>query len=170
MAYISEKNMLRTNDNRVKEEYREMLYEESGITYINSERREFRLDLYYDEDTEIRYDTPHFRIVYTKEAWLQKFMERLEKALIIRYEDSADEAEFEGEILGFMSDTGYEESTATYTDKLKTMQIQIFLLNNQTRRLIVEFETRRDRTNFLNILLKADDVTLDASDAMGPPL
>ena len=97
-------------------------------------------------------------------------MERLEKALIIRYEDSADEAEFEGEILGFMSDTGYEESTATYTDKLKTMQIQIFLLNNQTRRLIVEFETRRDRTNFLNILLKADDVTLDASDTMGPPL
>ena len=45
MAYISEKNMLRTNDNRVKEEYREMLYEESVITYLNSGRRDFRLDL-----------------------------------------------------------------------------------------------------------------------------
>ena len=165
MAYIWEKT-LRTNDNRVKEEYREMLYEESVSSYVSAETHKlthetFCLDLFYDEDTEIRYDTAHFKIVYTKEAWLQKFMERLKKALIIRYEDSADEAEFEGEILGFMSDTGYEESTATYTDKLKTMQIQIFLLNNQTRRLIVEFETRRDRTNFLNILLKADDVTME---------
>ena len=162
MAYIWEnwEKTLRTNDNRVKEEYREMLYEES-VFHFNLIHRDFHLDLFYDEDTEIRYDTAHFKIVYTKEAWLQKFMERLKKALIIRYEDSADEAEFEGEILGFMSDTGYEESTATYTDKLKTMQIQIFLLNNQTRRLIVEFETRRDRTNFLNILLKADDVTME---------
>ncbi len=55
----------------------------------------------------------------------------------------------------------YEESTVTYTDKFETIRITIFDLENQTRKFIVEFKTRRDRTNFLNILDKAKDITLD---------
>ena len=216
MAYIGDikQDILRTNDDRVKEEYREIFYEESGIHYTRVVRdddwvqeykpkivdgedqffdsiadmfrrvryvrrskprvkgwvrlpdpemplKEFCLALFYCGDRNILSHC-FFAIKYTKEAELKKFKERLEKAFIIRYEDSI-EHEREGDefIPSRTLELMYEESTITYTDKFETIRITIFDLGNQTRKFVVEFKARRDRTNFLNMLDKAKDITLD---------
>jgi hypothetical protein len=214
MAYIwdREQEILRTNDNWVKEEYREIVYEESVHHYTRVVRdddtvqeykpkivdgkdqffedthdmfsrvryvrrsdpmvkgwvrlpepemplKEFCLALFYCDDRNVL--STFFEIKYTKEAELKKFMERLEKAFIIRYEDSIeDEREGDEFIPSRTFELMYEESMVTYTDKFETIQITIFDLKNQTRKFIVEFKARRDRTNFLNILDKAKDITL----------
>jgi hypothetical protein len=198
----------------VKEEYREIVYEESEIHYTRAVRdddmvkeykpkivdgedqffedihdmfsrvryvrrsdpmvkgwvrllepemplKEFCLALFYCDDRNILTHC-FFAIKYTKQAELKKFKERLEKAFIIRYEDSIeDEREGDEFIPSRTFELMYEESTVTYTDKFETIRITIFDLENQTRKFIVEFKARRDRTNFLNILDKAKDITLD---------
>ena len=43
---------------------------------------------------------------------------------------------------------------------MEVRRITIFDIVNQARKLIIEFETRRDRTNFINIFEKTSGVRL----------
>jgi hypothetical protein len=43
---------------------------------------------------------------------------------------------------------------------MEVIRITIFDIVNQARKLIIEFETRRDRTNFINIFEKTSGVRL----------
>lgn len=159
MSYIFGKGTsgdLVTKDKRVRKKYRSISYEERVIGYGNDPREYFCLLLFYCED-----NCPggHIEIEFHKEIEFDKFKTRLEKAFVIRYEDTPRESEGD-EFIG-PGEHVYEESVITYANKLRTRRLSIFDCCDQKRKFIVEFENKRDRTNFMNILNKASKMDLN---------
>jgi len=163
MSYIWGKGTsgnLITKDKRVKEEYRSISYQEHVIGCEDDPEESFCLSLFYSED-----DCPegHIEIEFHKEIDFDKFKTRLEKAFVVRYEDTPDKREIEGDDLigSGGSNIMYEKSVTTYANKLRIRRLTILGVMDQKRKFIVEFENKRDRRNFINILNKASRLALN---------
>ena len=192
---------LRTTDDRVPQEYREICCEQYIYTFAQSSGDHYRLTLYYPffnlRSEVVNPDSPKevvrisgsssevppkhaevssvkpIEIEFTKEADMEKFKTRLAKAFVIRYEDSPEIKIWKGDVedLDFDEEDDfigwniwprliYDLELITYADKMEVRRITIFDIVNQARKLIIEFETRRDRTNFINIFEKTSGVRL----------
>jgi hypothetical protein len=192
---------LRTTDDRVPQEYREICCEEFIYTQGGRVAEHYCLSLYYPffnlRSEVVNPDSPKevvrisgsssevppkhaevssvkpIEIEFTKEADMEKFKTRLAKAFVIRYEDSPEIKIWKGDVedLDFDEEDDfigwniwprliYDLELITYADKMEVRRITIFDIVNQARKLIIEFKTRRDRTNFINILEKTSGVRL----------
>ena len=197
---------LRTTDDRVPQEYREICCEQYIYTFAQSiegfnSGDHYCLTLYYPffnlRSEVVNPDSPKevvrisksssevppkhaevssvkpIEIEFTKEADMEKFKTRLAKAFVIRYEDSPEIKIWKGDVedLDFDDEDYFignnvwprlfcGEKIITYADKMEVRRIIICEYINQARKLIIEFETRRDRTNFINIFEKTSGVRL----------
>jgi hypothetical protein len=197
---------LRTTDDRVPQEYREICCEQYIYTFAQSiegfnSGDHYCLTLYYPffnlRSEVVNPDSPKkvvrisksssevppkhadvgsvkpIEIEFTKEADMEKFKTRLAKAFVIRYEDSPEIKIWKGDVEDLDFDVEedfigwniwprliYDLELITYADKMEVRRITIFDIVNQARKLIIEFETRRDRTNFINIFEKTSGVRL----------